>query len=221
MAERGTNADVEGSASELSVDARVVTLSAVADASARLDGVRRLTVPRKAIVTPAVRDLLRERKIELAFGANGSEKSNASGGKSSKLRMVVGAAGANWPQLDVLMKLLARSPMAVELIPPAGLTEMIDELAKQLAAAATVGVLLTAELAAAACLANRLKGVRAMAVGDAGTLAGLSASARAIGANLLIIDPTGRSPFAIKPWIERFCQGAPRACPPQWQGRLD
>ena len=60
-----------------------------------------------------------------------------------------------------------------------------------------------------------------MAAGDAGTLAGLAASARAIGANLFDRQVGGRGPFAMKQLIDRFCQGAPRACPPQWRGRLD
>ena len=92
---------------------------------------------------------------------------------------------------------------------------------ERIANGCAVAVLLTSEPAAAACLANRLPGVRAMTAGDAATLTALNATAQAIGANLLIVDPAGKSPFAMKQWIERFCQGAPRACPPQWRGRLD
>ncbi|HEX4000530.1 MAG TPA: hypothetical protein VHX65_18420 [Pirellulales bacterium] len=221
MPDATTNADVEGSTSELVVEAAVVSLSAVFDASARLEGVRRLTVGRRAIVTPAVCDLLRQRKIELYRGERNA-KPPQDGAKTATLRLVVGVADAsNAAQFETLMKLLGRMPLAIERLAASGLLETIDELARQVAASATVGLLLTPEPAAAMCLANRLPGVRAMAAGDAGTLAALTATAREIGANLLIVDPTGRSPFAMKPWIERFCQGAPRRCPPQWRGRLD
>jgi hypothetical protein len=49
-------------ASELSLTERVVTLRSV---EGRLAGVRRLVVARRAVVTPAVKDELKQRKIEL------------------------------------------------------------------------------------------------------------------------------------------------------------
>lgn len=220
MIETNTNADVEGSASELAVESVVVSLSAIAETMARSDGVRRLTVPRKAIVTPAVRDFLKQRNIELAFRNDGVAKSATAGKPEIGLRLIVGIVGANESQAESLLRLLARGPISVERIAAKDLPAMIDELARSLAGPSAIGLLLTSDAAAAVCLANRLAGVRAMAAGTE-TLTALSASARAIGANLLIIDPVGRSPFAIKPWIDRFCAGAPRACPPQWRGRLD
>ena len=47
---------------ELVVVERVVTLERIAG---RLGGVRRVVVPPRAVVTPSVRDELRDRKIEL------------------------------------------------------------------------------------------------------------------------------------------------------------
>jgi hypothetical protein len=221
MVEAETNADVEGSASEINVDQAVVSLSAIADVSMRLDGVRRLTVPRKAVVTPAVRDLLRQRKIELAYRSDTEAKPKNGSDANAALRLIVGVAETSDLQLDLLLKLLARASVAIRRLGPAGLLETIDDLAGQLSAPATIGLLLTREPAAAVCLSNRLAGLRAMAAGDAGTLTALGATARDIGANLLIVDPAGRGPFAMKQYIDRFCQGAPRACPPQWRGRLD
>jgi hypothetical protein len=225
MVEAKAETDIEGSAVELVVDRAVVSLSAIAEVSTNLDGVQRLTVRQKAVVTPAVRDLLRQRKIELTYRTNNVEKpanrSEVSPAAIAALQLIVGVAETSNTQMDLLLKLLARASFAVQRLAPAGLLATIDDLAKQLAGAATVGVLLTSEPAAAVCLSNRLPGVRAMAAGDAGTLGALGASARAIGANLLIVDPAGRGVFAMKQLIDRFCQGATRACPPQWRGRLD
>jgi hypothetical protein len=214
-------ADVEGSARELCVDAAVVSMSVLSDAATRLDGVQRLMVERKAIVTPAVRDLLRERKIELAYRTASKGKPTVEIGKKGTLRLVLAAADISGSQIDALVKLLTRLPLDIERLNVAGLVEIVDELARRIGEPATIGLLLTTETAAALCLANRMKQIRALAIGEAGTLAGLNAAAKAIGANLLILDPTGRSPFALKPWIERFCQGAPRGCPEKWRGRLD
>ena len=50
-------------ASELRIEERVVTLRAI---EGRLNGVSRLLVPPRAVVTPAVKDELKKRKIELA-----------------------------------------------------------------------------------------------------------------------------------------------------------
>ena len=47
---------------ELGLTERLVTLETLRD---RLQGVKRLTVGKKAIVTPAVRDELKKKKIEL------------------------------------------------------------------------------------------------------------------------------------------------------------
>ncbi len=221
MREAKTNAEVEGSAVEINIDGAVVSLSAIVELSVKLDGVRRLTVRRKAVVTPAVRDLLRQRKIELAYRADSEAVKKNEIHASAAPRLIVGVAGASNLQVDLLLKLLARASVAIQRLVPAGLLETIDELAHHLAEPAAIGLLLTAEPAAAVCLSNRLAGVRAMAAGDAGTLTALGATAQAIGANLLIVDPAGRGPFAMKQLIDRFCQGTPRTCPPQWRGRLD
>jgi hypothetical protein len=52
-------------AGELRLSDRVVTLAALQD---RLASVRRVVVPARAVVTPAVRDELKQRQIELVRG---------------------------------------------------------------------------------------------------------------------------------------------------------
>jgi hypothetical protein len=49
---------------ELKIDAKVVTLRTI---EGKLTGVRQLRVPARAVVTPAVKDELRTRNVELRF----------------------------------------------------------------------------------------------------------------------------------------------------------
>lgn len=49
----------------LSLSTRVVTMAAL---NRKLDGVQRVEVPYRAVVTPAARDYLRERGVQLAYG---------------------------------------------------------------------------------------------------------------------------------------------------------
>jgi hypothetical protein len=55
--------DDDSSANELRIDDQVVTLRSI---EGRLNGISRLIVPKKAVITPAVRDELKARKIQLA-----------------------------------------------------------------------------------------------------------------------------------------------------------
>ena len=67
----------------------------------------------------------------------------------------------------------------------------------------------------ACCLANKVPGVRAVAVGTAAQAA--RALAR-LGANLLVVEPAGRTYFECRQ-IMRLCQ-AGAACPPEVAGVL-
>lgn len=51
---------------ELQISERLVTLATL---SGKLDGIARVVVPRRAVVTPAARDELKQRRIELQRGA--------------------------------------------------------------------------------------------------------------------------------------------------------
>ena len=49
---------------ELTIDSKLVTMRTI---EGKLAGIKQLRVPARAIVTPAVRDELRERKVELKY----------------------------------------------------------------------------------------------------------------------------------------------------------
>jgi hypothetical protein len=193
---------------QLVVTARVVTLAEVAE---RLSGVRQLVVPPQAIVTPAVRDELRRRNITLAFGQKTKAVNSTVGTRLVLLvaRSAMDPAG--------LVAQLQNEEIGVEVQTSDCLMESSDRLAAELGKGNTLCVLVTTYVPAAICLANRLAGVRAVWGSDPRQVA---ADTAAVGANLLVVNPTGMGLFQLKQLVSRF-YGEPRhECPKVFLQRL-
>lgn len=194
-------------AGDLSINARVVTMAEVAG---RLDGVRRLLVSRGAIVTPAVRDELLRRGILLECG----EAQN--GRPATSVRIVLLTVGTDF-DATALVAGLAREGVTVEPVALDCLIKASEQLAAETARPDTLGVLLTPHTAAGLCLANRLRGLRAVTAGDAPTVA---AAAAAVGANVLVVDPRAGTFFQVKQMVTEFCRGGVRPCPAVFRKQL-
>jgi len=192
---------------ELFIGSRVVTMTEVAG---RLDAVRRLVVSRGAIVTPAVRDELIRRGITLACG----DASN--GPPATTVRVVLVTMGTDFDPA-ALAAGLAREGTTVEPVALDCLIAATDQLAAEMARSDTLGVLLTPHTAAGLCLANRLRGVRAVTGGDAPAVA---AAAAAVGANVLVVDPRAGTFFQLKQMVAEFCRGGVRPCPAVFLAQL-
>jgi hypothetical protein len=203
----GGAAPARGADGDLVLDRRVVSLAELPE---KLDGVRRLVVPPGAVVTPSVRDLLNRNHVSLAFGA--SPLAPAAG----SVRAIVIAVGPRYDP-DPLLKALGGEGFAVDARRMDCLIAATDQLAAELRAGGTVGVLLTRHAAAAVCLANRLAGVRAV---HATTLENLAADADAVGANLLVIDPGSQGFVPTRQMITSFVRGGVRPCPEVFRQRL-
>ena len=195
-------------ADSLTLAERVITADLL---SRRLNGVRQVVLPAGAIVTPSAKDLLRERNIGWSFGAAKSPAA-ASGGRT----LFVGVADSKFCPA-ALVRGLAKQGIQVQQVASAGLVAVTQELGEQVALSGALALLLTGSTAAAVCLANRRRGVRAI---QAGTMEQLVAGIEAVGANLLIIDPVATSYFQLQRTITRFCDPAPRTCPAHLQGAL-
>ncbi len=192
---------------DLVLSTRLVTMDDIGD---RLGGIRRVVVGPQAVVTPAVRDALRQRDITLSRGLPAK---NAS---AKALKFAVVAART---RLDP--KLLARSLQSEGIEVQCHKTDCIlaatDQLAAELAKGGALGLLLTPHTAAALCLANRLAGVRAVLGCNAGDI---EADASAVGANLLIADPHSVSLFKLARMAGDFYRGGIRCCPEVFRKRL-
>ena len=192
-----------GSNGELTVEDRVVTMSVL---NGRLDNVRRVTVRTGAVITPAVRDELRDRGIEVTHDA---VCSGEIGKKNSadKVRLFIAAT----PPCDAVPLVSAtRGEADVTTVPFNDVIESVEQLAASLARGNCLAVLLTSDAEAALCLANRHRGVRAVGAGSASAVA---RSATAVGANLLIADPAGRSMHELAKMVRAFVRGGCRTCP--------
>jgi len=193
--------------SELAVDARVVTMDAVLG---RLATVRRLVVSRQAVVTPAVRDELLRRGIALGYAES------ANGHAPAETRLVMIVSGADFDPAG-LVAVLGREGVKVECSASDCVIAATDQLAAEVARPDTLGMLLTQHVAAGLCLANRLRGVRAVTGVEAPTV---TAATAAVGANLLVVDPLAGSFFPLKQMVTEFCRGGARPCPNIFRARL-
>jgi hypothetical protein len=196
-----TNRQCGTDSADLVLSARVVTMAEVAG---RLKAVRRLVVRQEAVVTPAVRDELLSRGIALARADSAREPSAAN------VRLALIAVGSEF-RSGRLIAALANEYSDVEPSTSDCLIAATDQLAGELAKPNTLGVLLTADVAAGLCLANRRQGIRAVAG---------AADANAVGANLLIVDPKAITFFQLKQMIVEFCRGGVRPCPAVFRTRL-
>jgi hypothetical protein len=189
------------------VDSRVVTLETVAG---RLEGAKQLIVPPAALVTPAVRDELRRKGVALVRGS-------AAAGVRDALPAVLLVVGRTRQAPDEAVQTLAQEGVDVR-------TESLDctiASTNKLAAAVAqgqLGVLWTRHTAAGMCLANRHAGVRAVL---AGSVSATAAALAAVGANVLVVDPTVGTAYEKKQILRDFCLGGIRPCPEALRGRLE
>jgi hypothetical protein len=212
LAEMGTSngpsehAGEEASRGELVLSSKVISVAELAD---RLDGISRLIVPRGAIFTPAARDELRKHQVAVASAVPAK-------GATTAARLVVGVADTNYPAAP-LVDMLANDGIKIERLAPSDLAAIVDNLCQRVVQNEQRGLLITERAAAAVCLANRQRGVRAA----------LSANARAvteaideIATNLLVVNPSGKSNFELRQMAREFVRAGQTVCPPALRERL-
>lgn len=192
----------------LTISDRVVTLASVKE---RLGGVKHLLVPAGAVLTPSVRDELRKRKIQLQFVRPTAASSATTDGSGLLVASHSGGYDA-----DAVLATIRGEAGSIQPLASSDLAGLVQQLSSAVGAQRLPAILLTADPAAAVCLANRQPGLRAAW--------GINASAveracRSIGANVLVIDPAAESSHEVKNTIRRFLQGS-HECPQQWRQAL-
>ena len=191
-------------AGELSIEGKIV---AIEQLQGKLAGIRQVSVPRGAIVTPAARDLLKEKNVQLAWRVAGEKASGGSSG--SAVSLVLGVADTIYEPAK-LVQALVKSGTAVSRLAQTGLAIVVSELTDAVAKSGQTGLLLTSQTATAVCLANRNRGVRAVTGENRNAIA---AAVQAVGANVLVFDPARRGEWELKQIVGDFVRGAPRRCP--------
>jgi hypothetical protein len=203
----GRSASTNGeSGGELVLISKVVSLAQLED---RLGGVSRVVVPRGAVFTPAARDLLRKHQVAIASAVAADEATSP--------LLALAVAESNF-RVSPLVAALAAEGMSLERVSPSGLLEVIDELCDRVARRGQLGLLLTGQTAAALCLANRQRGVRA---GLGTSVEAVVKTVETIAATLLVIDPERMSLFELRRMASEFARLGRQSCPQALRERLD
>lgn len=191
-------------AAALALAERVIS---TAQLDGRLDGVRRVRVRPKAVVTPAARDLLREKKIEIEVAVPSAATDNA------KTRLALGVAETQFNPAQAVRRLTSRG-VQVEQLARTGLATVASELAEHARKSGGLGLLLTEETLAAVVLANRHPGARAASAGCAESV---EKAKRAIGVNLLVVNPQGKSAAELETMLDVFTRDGVLSSPAKWR----
>jgi len=200
-ATKGSNAP------ELVVSDRVVTLQTL---EGQLAGVRRVVLRPDAVVTPSVRDELIRHNVMVVRGTTSRQSC------PRPAPLVVGTAATDRDP-EAWVKAAEQSVGAARRLATGELTAVVEELVGAVTSAPVLAVLLTGQPAAALCLANRYAGVRAAWGTDQRAV---KHAVDSIGANVLVVDPAGRSLFEIGTIVRQFAEGGPRECPAAYRGIL-
>ena len=148
---------------------RLLTLATL---DGKLEGLRRLVVHRKAIVTPALREELSRRGIELDRGGLKGTK---------KAEVAIAVVRFNAEHAPSLPGLGLAEDVSVKSV-----GSLVKKVKEQLDQADRMVVVLTRQASVALCVLNRISTVRAALATNVESVRG---AVKAIAANVLIVDP--------------------------------
>ena len=201
---------------------RVVSKLVTLETLPELTGIRTLEVPARAIVTPAVVDELRRHGVTLVYVKSGTTQPVANS-ENTAGETGVGAAGtvtetlvavvlSRFTGTDGLQKTVRQ--LGMDVIPYTGncLIQATDDFSATLAGRGRLGVLVTDHPAAAICLMNRRRGLRAIQATARGAEV-VARDAAAVGANLLVVDPREAGFWAMRQTVVRFLKSGPYPVP--------
>ncbi len=172
-----------------------------AELDGRLAGVSQIVVPRGAVFTPAARDEIKKYKITISSAVE--TVATAAG-----VVLHVAAAATTY-NAQAFWQALIADGIRVETTVTAELLAAIEVLASA-ADQGHAALLVTEQAATALCLANRKRNVRA-ALGN--SRAAVDAAVAEIGANVLVLDPSGRSVFEMKQAVRHWLRHGQPVCP--------
>jgi hypothetical protein len=174
---------------------------------------REVQVSTGALITPAAKDELRERGVQIVRGEQNSTTKTT---ERSATSLVIGTVEPT-AVIDQAVSGLRKQKQVIEQLPRLPLAEQIDALVDPVVQGGRRGVLVTSEVAAALCLANRHGGVRAV-LGT--TKQNVRRDVERLAANLLVVDPAARSMFEVMQLIGEFAKAEAGPVPESLRSRL-
>ena len=193
-------------ATTLAFNDRLVTLAAL---DGKLSGIKKLSVGRKAIVTPAVTDELRKRGIAVV-------RHESSSPQNTRVRLL--ASSANLALKTAVRSDLSAATSGIEWLESHATNSLlgaVQELSKQVAQRKLPGMMLTEQPLSAAVVANRNQNIRAVVVGDSRSL---DEALSQVGCNLVAVDPRRVGPAVLKIVAQRLADSQP-TCPTELVGK--
>jgi len=163
-----------------------------------------------ALVTPAVRDELRRKGVMLVRGS-------AAATVRKELPSVLLVVGLSRHDPIAAVRMLTQLGISIQTETSDCMIAATDKLAAVVAPGQSLGLLWTRHTAVGLCLANRHAGVRAVL---ATNVLATASAVSALGANLLVIDPTVGTAYEKKQILRDFCLGGIRPCPEALKERL-
>lgn len=190
------------------VTERVVSLATL---EGKLQGASVVAVRRGAVITPAVRDELRSRKIRLEY-YDAAPSNAAASANLPALIVGVGVGDVAWEVSAALDAIGAhvQGLATVSSLQHAELPVLVERLGDSLAERPALGLVLTSRPAAAVCLANRQRGVRAV---WGCTLKALKEALETAAPNVLIYNPKDHPAREQRLLVREFVGAGLRECP--------
>ena len=201
----------------LTIGAHVVTL---VELDGRLQGVKEVAIGPRAIVTPAVRDELRRYKIQIkrmAAGQMATGQTQEHGKHFNQClnqpSLVVAVCQSGNARQEWLERLGQQGMDRRPLADPC-LVSLIEQIAPLVVDEKRLGMVVTDKTAPALCLANRQPGIRAILARSEKTI---QHDARSVGANLLVLSPSGRSSYQLERLALAFQREGQSGCPEEYR----
>jgi hypothetical protein len=172
---------------------KLVTLADV-KVAALSSAVSEVVVGLRTVVTPSVKDELRKRGLQLRVGTTNKTAASEASNKTIWLGIQL-----TLPEPSSLVTVLRKQDIEVVTAVTKTTEVMADEIVKQIRERQCIAI--TTESAKLICIANRNGAVWGINGFDPQQTA---RDAKLLGANLLVIDPTGKSPFRQSEIVKGF-----------------
>lgn len=184
-------------ANQLELTDRLVTLASI---KGKLHNIEQVVVPAKAIISPAVHDELKQRKIQLVSGTTTSTSTTTQ--TKPPVATLLAANIASDYNRAVLARLVGSYGATIEQASESELASLVARQAAQVASGSKA-IWFTSQSAKAVCLANRHSQLWAIEGHNAEQL---PATLKTLPANILVIDPRKKSRFVLQSMVKCFVE---------------
>jgi hypothetical protein len=191
---------------ELFLRKRVITLSDVAEYLPKL---RRLIVPPRAILSPAVVDELTRRSVTVDYSLHTREPVPVSPTSSEKPQLTIEVVSRRF-EPEELIAHLSREGITVRSQQGDCLVAATKRLAQAMPLEVPLGAVLTRHAPLAVCLANRHRNLRAT---WASSVNEMLEHVRDLGANVLVLELGKLSVWQLVQILAQFVRLGPQPCP--------